>query len=70
MWPHPPSFLCINGLQFVPYSLVCDFRVDCGDGSDENFCQYLPCDIPRQYECLNKQVSIHDILLLDDKIVI
>ncbi|KAK7087894.1 hypothetical protein V1264_021886 [Littorina saxatilis] len=31
-------FVCDNGRRTVPYSLVCDFREDCDDASDEAWC--------------------------------
>ncbi|PVD27183.1 hypothetical protein C0Q70_12337 [Pomacea canaliculata] len=33
-------FPCDDNLDTLPYSLVCDFRKDCLDGSDENFCKH------------------------------
>ena len=39
----PPSFPCGSEEQRVPYSLVCDHRRDCLDGSDETFCTFLSC---------------------------
>ena len=54
--PLPPSFPCRSGEQRVPYSLVCDHRRDCLDGSDEVFCQFLPCLHLSQFQCRNKQV--------------
>ncbi|KAK7461240.1 hypothetical protein BaRGS_00038715, partial [Batillaria attramentaria] len=52
----PPSFSCRNGLQRVPYSLVCDHRQDCGDASDEDFCQFAPCGADTPVQCgLSKQ---------------
>ena len=55
--PVPPSFPCRSEEQHVPYTLVCDHRPDCLDGSDENFCRYLPCQLEFQFQCKNKQVS-------------
>ncbi|KAL8610881.1 hypothetical protein ACOMHN_056736 [Nucella lapillus] len=44
------SFTCANG-QVVHYSLVCDHRLDCDDGSDEDFCRFLPC-LDGQFLCV------------------
>ena len=54
--PLPPSFPCKYWGQRVPYSLVCDHRTDCLDGSDEAFCHFLPCLNLSQFQCYNKQV--------------
>ena len=56
MTSFPPSFPCRSEEQRVPYSLVCDHRRDCADGSDETFCTFLPCLWQSQFQCLNKQV--------------
>ncbi|PVD27181.1 hypothetical protein C0Q70_12335 [Pomacea canaliculata] len=37
-------FMCLHSSQTLHFSLVCDFRPDCLDGSDENFCS-------RDYNC-------------------
>ena len=37
-------FTCDDGVTRLSYTVVCDFRHDCKDGSDELFCQHLPCD--------------------------
>ena len=37
-------FSCDDEVTRVYYTLVCDFRQDCHDGSDESFCQHPPCD--------------------------
>ena len=52
----PPSFPCRSEEQRVPYSLVCDHRQDCADGSDEKFCTFLPCQWQTEFQCQNKQV--------------
>ena len=55
---HPPSFPCRFEAQWVPYSLVCDYRRDCADGSDETFCTFPTCKGFSQFRCQNKQVSL------------
>ena len=55
---YPPSFQCQSETQRVPYSLVCDHRQDCLDGSDETFCTFLPCYLHYQFQRLNKQVCL------------
>ncbi|XP_025097654.1 uncharacterized protein LOC112565968 [Pomacea canaliculata] len=55
-----PVFDCDNGFDRVPYTLVCDHRIDCSDGSDENFCQFASCYISNKYDCGNQQVTIHN----------
>ena len=52
----PPSFACGSGKQRVSYSLVCDHRRDCMDGSDEVFCNFQQCIHHSQFQCRNKQV--------------
>ena len=56
--PLPPSFTCSNGVQRVPYTLVCDTRPDCSDDSDETFCVYPPCDLPGALQCNDKEVRL------------
>ncbi|KAL8625090.1 hypothetical protein ACOMHN_030725 [Nucella lapillus] len=53
--PLPPSFRCRKGAEHVPYSLVCDFRPDCGDESDEAFCVFRPCQPVLHFDCGNRQ---------------
>ena len=54
----PPLFLCNNGGQRVPYSVLCDFRSDCTDSSDEDFCTFLQCIANIQRSCgSSKQVT-------------
>ncbi|KAL8597265.1 hypothetical protein ACOMHN_051576 [Nucella lapillus] len=57
--PPVPFFTCRNQLEHVPYTLVCDFRSDCCDGSDEDFCHFPACDSKTEYECADgKQVIL------------
>ena len=56
--PLPPSFTCTNGVERVPYTLVCDIRPDCSDDSDETFCVYPPCDLPGALQCNDKEVRL------------
>ncbi|XP_025078627.1 G-protein coupled receptor GRL101-like [Pomacea canaliculata] len=51
----PPFFTCNNGFESVPYTLVCDYRRDCDDNSDEDFCVFPPCDNLKAYDCGNQQ---------------
>ena len=37
-------FSCEDDVTRLSYTLVCDFRHDCHDVSDESFCQHPPCD--------------------------
>ena len=37
------AFTCNDGVIRLSYTLVCDFRYDCQDGSDESFCHHFPC---------------------------
>ena len=39
-----PAFTCNDGATRLSYTLVCDFRHHCKDGSDETFCQHPSCD--------------------------
>ena len=54
--PLPPAFTCDNGVQSVPYTLVCDYRWDCSDSSDEEFCHFPACDLVVKTLCRNTQV--------------
>ncbi|XP_070182592.1 G-protein coupled receptor GRL101-like [Littorina saxatilis] len=47
-------FVCENFGQSIPYTLVCDFTVDCFDGSDENSCHHVTRDCS-SYRCENGQ---------------
>ena len=59
--PLPPSFTCGNGVERVPYTLVCDHRSDCSDNSDENFCVFPSCRLLGQLQCTNKQVRLTSV---------
>ena len=45
-------FTCNDDVTMMSYTLVCDFRHHCKDGSDETFCQHPPCDA---HACSNGQ---------------
>ena len=54
---HGARFLCDDG-GCVSFTLVCDFRQDCEDGSDELFCNFPHCDL-EQVACADeRQVSV------------
>ena len=53
-----PLFACGSDEWHVPYSLVCDHRRDCLDGSDETFCKHTPCNWQLQLQCFSKQVCV------------
>ena len=55
--PLPPMMTCSNGVQRVPYTLVCDHRSDCGDGSDEDFCVFPQCQLSGYFDCANQEVG-------------
>jgi hypothetical protein len=52
-----PTFSCASRAEHVPYTYVCDHKVDCSDGSDEDFCDFPPCK-GKMFDCGNKQVRI------------
>ncbi|KAK7484751.1 hypothetical protein BaRGS_00024036 [Batillaria attramentaria] len=54
--PLPPSFTCADGVERVPYTLVCDHRADCRDASDEDFCVYPPSTYSKNFQCGDGQV--------------
>ena len=60
----PPSFLCTVGRQRVPYTLLCDHRHDCVDGSDEDFCHFPPCARDHQSCGSSKQVRTTSVVFL------
>ena len=47
-----PVFTCSDDVTRLSYSLVCDSRFHCKDGSDETFCQHPPCGA---FACRNGQ---------------
>lgn len=51
----PPSFTCFDSKERVPYTLVCDYRSDCNDNSDERFCVFPSCS--EMLQCANSQVT-------------
>ena len=53
-----PYFTCRNQVERVPFSLVCDYKADCCDESDEDFCQFPACEGRKLYMCANTQVNL------------
>ncbi|KAL8560514.1 hypothetical protein ACOMHN_023787 [Nucella lapillus] len=54
-------FVCSSsGTGFLPFTLVCDHRVDCFDGSDEDFCVHAPCPEGRPLTCGGSQQCISE----------
>ena len=51
-----PMFACDEGKISIAYSLVCDFKAECNDLSDEHFCQHVAC---LQSKCKNGQCLLH-----------
>ena len=47
----PAMFTCSSGGQRVSYSMVCDHRPQCGDGSHESFCVFPPCSDTTTLQC-------------------
>ena len=45
-------YTCTGDDTEVPYSLLCDFRQDCADKSDESFCHHPHC---KEFSCRNGQ---------------
>ena len=55
--PLPPMMTCSDGVQRVPYTLVCDHRPDCDDKSDEEFCVFPQCQLSESFDCGNQEVG-------------
>ena len=56
--PAPPMFSCSSEVEHVPYSLVCDYRPDCRDYSDEDFCMFPESHcLGGSFRCGNQQVN-------------
>ena len=49
---HVVMYACSSGYREVSYSLLCDFRQDCEDNSDESFCYHPTC---KGFSCPNGQ---------------
>ena len=54
-----PMFECKDGVQKISYTLVCNFRQDCRDSSDEDLCIFAPCTVT-EFTCRNGQVRTSD----------
>ena len=51
-------YTCSNEAATLPYTLVCDFRNDCHDHSDEYFCKHPSCI--DHFQCDNGQCVTYD----------
>ena len=51
-------FTCEASREQVPYTLVCNQRSDCLDGTDETFCVYGSYDELAYSECDNRKVLL------------
>ncbi|XP_068625224.1 vitellogenin receptor Yl [Battus philenor] len=65
-------FQCLGG-GCVPQEAYCDGRVDCDDGSDENFCpNHSPdavlCNTTHQYLCLDKKRCIPNMWVCNQEV--
>ncbi|KAL8566547.1 hypothetical protein ACOMHN_009761 [Nucella lapillus] len=57
--PPVPFFTCQSHGERVPYTLVCDFKQDCCDGSDEDFCTFSACTGKNVFQCANRKQRSH-----------
>ena len=55
--PTVALYSCTSSDTQVSYSLLCDFRQDCADNSDESFCRHPAC---KQLSCKNGQCLSSD----------
>ena len=51
-----PMFECGQDKVSIAYSLVCDFKPECDDLSDEYFCHHITCPDDR---CENEQCLLY-----------
>ena len=52
-------FQCSSTNERIPFTLVCDFRKDCFDGSDEDFCVHPPCSLQYPVPCADSGQVCH-----------
>ena len=65
MTPLPPYFSCQTSWRVAAYTVVCDHRRDCPDGSDEDFCVFPACSPDTDITCNNGQVSLGKVYRAD-----
>ncbi|XP_073770596.1 uncharacterized protein si:dkey-88l16.3 isoform X2 [Danio rerio] len=59
-----PSMFCKETSKCMPESQLCDGKVDCPSGADEQFCIYS-CSDPDHFLCKDKRKCVHKAVVCD-----